>query len=601
VPVEIVTWKGRTKKDLALDRTLREHEREQPSLCGVLRGQPATAPAISAGLVVLLLKGHSAPDGSLSYKWHFATVMRKATKSDRVVDEKGKVLKKTPKNGAWLVRRNDGGVDGVLLTPGQFKSTRPGSGWCVPATPADQGTATAASAVTPADQATATAASASLVVAGAGDSDDTSSSMKHQREQSGRPRAHDSPPRKRTVRETDPTEGSVCIYHVLTEPRDYARVAMVMSYSPSTRSLLLWHMTHNSAGEEQPDRPLNTQKLVSLYNTYDKNGEEQSLVTPSARERLPVLSSVVAYTVDVDVEIIVPVVTMIPAAHYARVSEADFDAVEAWLESEHAHESSLSSSFNPVASMGELGTGRRTVLVVGDGHCAFAAVTLGLLSISKLPFDAGAHLRAGLGPVTGNDIFQMRSFIAAQWKIYLNKIYFLLKRGGAASSRKRIETFNAKLRSALESRSSQITLSEKACGRSVGNGDKAWMGACDFAWGGGSDFRLVAMATSTPIFIMDAEYGYVYEYREDGTHVTRVSPEKGAASVDIDHENDDGDDDDGADDGDVVVQEEPEPWRCSEWTVAGDGGHIPMRAFPLRSVVLLKSPMHYDASIAVVS
>jgi len=30
-------------------------------------------------------------------------------------------------------------------------------------------------------------------------------------------------------------------------------------------------------------------------------------------------------------------VTMIPAAHYARVSEADFDAVEAWLESEHAH------------------------------------------------------------------------------------------------------------------------------------------------------------------------------------------------------------------------------------------------------------------------
>ena len=235
-----MTWKGRTKKDLALDRALREHEREQPSLCGVLRGQPATAPAVSAGLVVLLLKGHSAPDGSLSYKRHFATAMRKATKSDRVVGEKGKVQKKkTPKNGAWLVRRNDGGVDGVLLTPGQFKSTRPGSGWCVPATPADQVTATAASAVTPADQATATAASASLVVAGAGDSDDSSSSTKHQREQSGRPRAHDSPPRKRTVRETDPTEGSVCIYHVLTEPRDYARVAMVMSYSPSTRSLLL--------------------------------------------------------------------------------------------------------------------------------------------------------------------------------------------------------------------------------------------------------------------------------------------------------------------------------------------------------------------------
>ena len=66
-----------------------------------------------------------------------------------------------------------------------------------------------------------------------------------------------------------------------------------------------------------------------------------------------------------------------------------------------------------------------------------------------------------------------------------------------------------------------------------------------------------------------------------------------------------GDDDDDVDadddDGDVVVQEEPEPWRCSEWTVAGDGGHIPMRAFPLRSVVLLKSPVHYDASIAVVS
>jgi len=102
--------------------------------------------------------------------------------------------------------------------------------------------------------------------------------------------------------------------------------------------------------------------------------------------------------------------------------------------------------------------------VAPDGHCALSALTLGLASINQLPFDAGVHLRGGLGVPSPSDIFQLRQFIAAKWPLYLNYVYFLLMRAGTGD---RARSYNSNLYAALQSRAEQIGLSVDACSQVV--------------------------------------------------------------------------------------------------------------------------------------
>ena len=119
------------------------------------------------------------------------------------------------------------------------------------------------------------------------------------------------------------------------------------------------------------------------------------------------------------------------------------------------------------------------------------------------------------------------------------------------------------------------------------------MGACDFEPGQGADFRVLALATQTPVFVVDrGEIDQVYEYQADGTFMSRFhagkrapanSPLLSGDATDID--------------GELEVCEHPSSWSSETYAASGRDGPIPMSAFPLHSVVLLKSPVHYDVSV----
>ena len=615
---------------------------------------------IEPGMNLLLLRSEVDAKADVRLGWLRATVVRKAQKGDRVLDNKGKVLKKHPKIGAWVLRLQSGVYDGAVLTPSGYRSARAGAGWLLapagapasdgapasfnlplkkqPAGPAD-----APASLVKKEPAASLSANALTCDCGPGGMQRTSglhsefcalaagtgshpaaelaactdgrhpaagsSSGIIRSRDDGEPagaRVHDSPPRKRTQRSDDPVPGSICIYHVLEEPRETVRAALVLCFGSGTRSLLLWHHSHNSTVTQTADMPIRLQNVVAEYTTFDKSGKQQSHVTPAPRNRLAVLRSVSCYTVGLDIELIVPNTKLVVSAHYTRVSESACEAVDAWQQSEIDHSP---APFLPIRSIEELDTGRTTVGVAPDGHCALSALTLGLASINQLPFDAGVHLRGGLGVPSPSDIFQLRQFIAAKWPLYLNYVYFLLMRAGTGD---RARSYNSNLYAALQLRAEQIGLSVDACSQVVFvlsphpvflrfmtilscqfAGGSAWMGACDFEPGQGADFRVLALATQTPVFVVDpGEIDQVYEYQADGTFLSRFhagkrapanSPLLSGDATDID--------------GELEVCEHPSSWSSETYAASGRDGPIPMSAFPLHSVVLLKSPVHYDVSV----